>query len=173
MNLSLSKSTVIWVTSLLVALIAFVLLADTEQRYLRFIKGLDDVEVELAWVGTDKGEKTITLRFEALFRNRSDMSLSVEALNTQLSIDGKYMGAFNIAEGEYQVPSQGERALPLDVVFWEDRAETLREASASERTRLHIDGRARARLRIGTQAFKAFYDVEASFPVQMYLSRGS
>jgi len=151
---------------LLVALLTALLLADTERRYLRFIESLDDVEVKLVWSQTEEGSEKTTLHFEAIFRNASDLPLLAEALNTQLFINDEYAGAYSITEGQLRVPPRGERAVPLQVVLWESRAQLFREARASGQGQLQVVGRARVRLEIGGTALKVFYDVQGTFPLK-------
>jgi len=137
-------------------------LIDTERQYLIFVESLDDVEVELIWVDTVEEVGKITLRFEALFHNSSDLTMYVEALNTQLYINGKYAGAHHITESRHRVPPQGEQAVPLQAVLWERRAHLLKEAQASGGN-LQVIGRARVRFETGGTSLKVFYDVKGTF----------
>lgn len=161
------RNKILWLGALLLTLITALLLADAESRYVRLVAGLDDVEVELIWnkTRTEQTPEKITLYFEAVFRNTSDLTLYVEALNTQLFINGEYAGAHSITEGRFQVPSQGERAIPLQAVLWESRAELFRQALEGSRGRLEVTGRTRISTNIGGTALKAFYDVHGAFPL--------
>lgn len=160
---TLSLPKILWLSALLVTLVAAIILADTERRYLRFIESLDDVEVELFWVRTEEGGENISLHFEAVFRNSSDLTLVVEALNTQLFISGEYAGAYAITEGHHRLPPRGEGTVPLRAVLWGNRARLFQEARASGREELQVVGRARVRSEIGS--LKVFYDVQGIFPI--------
>jgi len=150
-----------------VVIVAAVLLADTERGYLLFIESLDDVEIRLVLLEmTKEGEKTI-IHFGAFFHNTSDLTMYVEALNTQVYIKGEYAGAHHITEGHHRVPPHEVRAVPLQVVLWERRARLLQEAQASGEGELRVLGRARVLFETGGANLKVFYDVEETFPLQV------
>ncbi len=157
---------IFWLGALLITLITALLLADTEIRYLHFIESLDDVDVKLFWVQTEETEEKVTLHFEAIFRNVSDLTMNVEALNTQLFVGEEYAGAPSITEGQIPVPPKGEQAVPLLAVLWENRARMFQEARASGQSQLRVVGRARVGIQIGTTSLTVFYDVGGTFPLR-------
>jgi LEA14-like dessication related protein len=152
----------------LVALVSALLLVDVEGRYLRFIESLNAVEVELLWsqAQTEESAEKITLHFEAVFRNSSEVPMAVEALNTELRINGTFAGAPSITEGDFQVPPKGERTVPLQAVLWEKRAKLFQEAQASGQGRMEVIGFTRVRFHTGRSELKVKYDVRGAFPLK-------
>lgn len=170
----LSLPTVAWLAGLLLALTGGLLLADAEVRYIEFISSIDDIDVELRWVRAERDEsppredprERLTLRFEVGFTNDSAYTVWVEAINTQLYLDGQYAGAYTITEGRYEVPPGERRAVPLVVVLWGKRVELYQSAQASQGW-MQVVGRARARIAVGGTERKVFYPVRGSFPVAL------
>ncbi len=169
------KDLVLWLSALAIALLAALFVIETESRYVSFLEGSEDVEIELLWSEKleDEGEK-VTLHFEALVRNGSAWPLAVEALNTQLYLEGEYAGAYSIQEGRYPVAARGdERRVPLAAVLWAKKAERLRELLDSGGGQLEVVGRARVLFDVGGRAIKVFYDVRRAFPIPIKKLEGS
>ena len=168
-----SLRTVAWLLGALLALVGTLLLAEAETRYIEFISSVDDIDVELRWVGVEADEASpsgedrrerLTLRFAVEFANDSAYTLWVEAINTQLYLDGQYAGAYTITEGRYEVPPGERRTVPLTVVLWGERVALYRSAETSQGW-MQVVGRARARLAVGGTERKVFYPVRGSFSV--------
>ena len=165
-----------WGVGLVFALAGGLILADAEARYIEFITSVDDVDVELDWVGAEPlapgagaqgaqdGRERLALRFEVRFTNRTKYTLWVEAINTQLYLDGQYAGAYTITEGRYEVPPGERRSVPLVAVLWEGRV-ALYNSAVDAQGRMQVVGRARIGIALGDTVRKVFYPVRGSFPL--------
>jgi hypothetical protein len=173
-SLHVSSHKLSWLAALGLSVVSAFLLLDVEARYIDFIESLDDITVEVRWVDTrdeqqpQEGSEKVTLSFEVLFHNASEDVLWVEAINTQLFLNGQYLGAYSIVEGRHEVPAGATQAIPLTAVLWETRRQLLQEARGrGEGTvQLHLIGRARTRLDVGGTELKVFYPVRAAFPLR-------
>ena len=163
---STNVSKILWISAVLIALVTALILADTETRYSRFIEGLNDVGVEVLWSRSEEGTDKTTLHFDVVFRNASELPMSVEALNTQLLINGTYVISPSITEGEFLVAPKGERTVPLEAVLWQNGSKMYLDARASGQGRLEVTGRTRVRFQTGRSGLKVFYDVQGVFPLR-------
>lgn len=155
----------LWLGAVAVTALSALLLLQAEARYIDFIGSLDDIDVRVRWVGLEGTPERTKLRFAVDFHNTSAHTLWVEAINTQLFVDGEYAGAYSIAEGRHPVPPGELRSVPLEAVLWEARARLLQQALDSPEGRLSVVGRSRVRISIGGTELKVFYPVRGVFPL--------
>lgn len=154
----------LWLGALLVTVLLVALLVNAEGLYIKLVRSLDDVETWMTLVGVEEQERKVVIHFEVLFHNTSEVSMWVEAINTQLYINGEYAGAHSITEGNIEIPPQEKKAVPLEAHLWSARKQLLEQAQLSQSgAQLGIIGRARVRIEVGRVALKTFYQVGGSF----------
>ncbi len=154
-----------WLGALALVAVSAWLLADTEERYVQFIQGIGEVDARLLWTDTRAQDEKVILEILAVFENRSDLPMWVEAINTQLYLGGEYAGAYSISEGRFELPPQGEQRVPLQIVLWKTRARLFDDLRAAGRGELIVEGRARIAIQVGDTSLKAFYRVQGTFPI--------
>lgn len=159
------KSKYIWSSALLLVVILAALLVRTEGQYLQFTRSLSQLDAQIHWIKTEVGPERTVLSFEVIFHNTSTLPIWVEALNTQLSIGGKFAGGYSITEGNYRILPGERRAIPLAIPLWSERRAML--ALAKERgAKLSLSGRARVGIGVGAGRLTAFYQLSGSFSLK-------